>query len=432
VIVSHWTQSSESRIEGAVAIKGCMETDIAVVGAGPSGLATALALAHAGASVALVGPAPSQQASGGLDTRTAALLDSSVGMLKALGVWEPLAPHAAPLKAIRIIDAAGGILRSPDIEFSAHELGLEAFGYNIANPALVEGLYAKAQSAVHALLPASVEAIELLPDRAVLRLRDGRSLTARLVAGADGRHSVCRKAAAIGVSERSTDQAAVAASFEHELPHRGVSIELHKSGGSVTTVPLTDPRASSLIWIGERDEIDGLMRLDATGFGAALAARLDGRLGTLGAVGARTNFPVAPLSADSLIGPRTALVGEAAHILPPIGAQGLNLGLRDAATLADCVADALQRGGDPGGDSVLAAYDRARRVDVLTRTVGIELLSASLLSGFLPLKAARGLISHGLNALPALRRLVMRVGMAPPTELPSLMRAERSGLRASP
>src|SRR5688500_8747679 len=109
-----------------------METDIAVVGAGPSGLATALALAHAGASVALVGPAPSQQALGGLDTRTAALLDSSVGMLRALDVWEALAPHAAPLKAIRIIDAGGGLLRAPDIEFSAHELGLEAFGYNIA------------------------------------------------------------------------------------------------------------------------------------------------------------------------------------------------------------------------------------------------------------------------------------------------------------
>jgi 2-octaprenyl-6-methoxyphenol hydroxylase len=409
-----------------------MESDIAVVGTGPSGLATALALAHAGAGVALVGPPPSQQALQGLDTRTAALLDSSVGMLKALGVWAALAPHAAPLKAIRIIDADGGILGSPDIEFSAQELGLEAFGYNIANPALVAGLYARAQSAVGSLLPASVAAIELLPDRAVLRLDDGRSLSARLVAGADGRHSICRKAAAIGVSERSTDQAAIAASFEHALPHHGVSIELHRSGGSVTTVPLTDACASSLIWIGDKGEMDGLMGVDASRFAEALARRLDGRLGALGAIGARANFPVAPLSADSLSGPRTALVGEAGHILPPIGAQGLNLGLRDAATLADCVADALRRGGDPGSEAVLAAYDRARRMDVLTRTVGIELLSASLLSGFPPLKAARGLISHGLNALPALRRLVMRVGMAPPTELPSLMREQRSGMRASP
>lgn len=409
-----------------------METDIAVVGAGPSGLAAALALTHAGARVVLIGPPPLPTTPQGLDTRTAALLDSSVGMLKALGAWDALKPHAAPLKAIRIIDASDGFLRAPDLEFSARELGLEAFGYNIANPTLVEGLYARAQSVVAAILPASVEAIELLPGQAALRLSGAGEVSARLVVGADGRHSICRKAARIGTSERRTEQAAIATSFVHALPHHGVSIELHRAGGSVTTVPLTDACASSLIWVGGRGEIDGLMRLEPARFAGALAAQLDGRLGEIGATGARAHFPVAPLSADSLAGPRTALVGEAAHILPPIGAQGLNLGLRDAATLADCVADALRGGGDPGSEPVLAAYDRARRLDVLTRTVGIDLLNVSLLSGFPPLRAARGLISHGLNALPALRRFVMRAGMAPPTELPSLMRGDKSGMRASP
>jgi 2-octaprenyl-6-methoxyphenol hydroxylase len=342
-------------------------------------------------------------------------------MLKALGVWKALVPHAAPLKAIRIIDATGGLFRAPDVEFRASELGLDAFGYNIANSVLVDVLYAKAAGSVAALYPATVERVELAPSHVRLSTQ-GAQICARLVAGADGRNSICRKAAGIAASEQAYGQAAIATSFTHRAPHRGHSIELHRQGGSVTTVPLTDQAASSVIWIGGTEEIAAVMRLDADAFAAALQHRLEGLLGQVGEVGARAQFPVTRLAAETLAGRRTALVGEAAHILPPIGAQGLNLGLRDAATLADCVAVALAHGGDPGSDDVLAAYDSARKVDVLTRTYGIDLLSRSLLSGFLPLQAARGIVSHGLNALPPLRRLVMRIGMMPPTELPSLMR----------
>jgi 2-octaprenyl-6-methoxyphenol hydroxylase len=399
-----------------------MDIDIAVVGTGPAGLAAALALAHRGAVVALIGPAPLPQSQQPLDTRTAALLESSIDMLKALGVWQSLLPHAAPLKGIRLIDATGSVFRAPDVEFRASELGLDAFGYNIANSVLVEALYAKAAGSVAALYPETVERVEIAPSHVRLKCAQGAEISARLVAGADGRNSMCRKAAGIAVSEQDYDKAAIATSFTHRAPHRGYSIELHRQGGSVTTVPLTDPAASSLIWIDGTEEIAAVMRLDADRFARALQERLEGLLGQIGEVGARAQFPVTRLAAETLAGRRTALVGEAAHILPPIGAQGLNLGLRDAATLADCVAEALMHGGDPGSDDVLAAYDRARKVDVLTRTYGIDLLSRSLVSGFLPLQAARGIVSHGLNALPPLRRLVMRIGMMPPTELPSLMR----------
>ena len=398
-----------------------MDIDIAVVGTGAAGLATALALAHGGASVALIGPAPLPHSKQPLDTRTAALLESSVDMLKALGVWEALLPQAAPLKAIRIVDATGSLFRAPDVEFRASELGLDAFGYNIANSVLVEVLYAKAAGSVAALYPATVERVELAPSDVRLSTQGGQ-ISARLVAGADGRNSICRKAAGIAASEQAYGQAAIATSFTHRAPHRGVSIELHRQGGSVTTVPLTGPAASSVIWIDSTEEIRAVMRLDADGFAAALQDRLEGLLGQVGEVGARAQFPVTRLAAETLAGRRTALVGEAAHILPPIGAQGLNLGLRDAATLADCVGEARKHGDDPGSDETLSAYDRARKVDVLTRTYGVDFLSRSLLSGFLPLQAARGIVSHGLNALPPLRRLVMRIGMMPPTELPSLMR----------
>jgi len=396
--------------------------DVAVVGAGPAGLAAALALAHVGADVALIGPAPPKTSARSLETRSAALLTSSVDLLKALNVWAALSPHAAPLAAIRIIDASRSLFRAPDIEFKASEIGLPAFGYNIANTVLAEALYARAQAVLPAVIAASVSGIALDGSKAVLTLSEGAKLSARLVAGADGRRSICRSSAGIEVTERRYDQAAIATSFRHTLPHGNVSTELHQEEGSVTTVPLPDPNASSLIWVGPLPEVTGLMQRDEEGFADALSERLGGLLGAISDVGARAEFPVAGLTANRLAAKRTVLLGEAAHILPPIGAQGLNLGFRDAAALADCVADALREARDPGGEDVLDAYARARRLDVMTRTLGVDLLSRSLFTSLPPLQAARGIVLHGLKALPPLRRAVMRVGLTPPTELPTLMR----------
>jgi 2-octaprenyl-6-methoxyphenol hydroxylase len=356
------------------------------------------------------------------ETRTAALLTSSVDLLKALGVWEALEPQAAPLKAIRIIDASASPIRAPEIEFSASELGLSAFGYNIANTLLTEALFARAQAVLPDVAVGNIDEVVFEHDKVLLKLSDGRQISARLVAGADGRNSLCRRAAGIGVRERRYDQAAIATSFSHTRPHENVSTELHREGGSVTTVPLPAPDSSALIWLEEPGEIARLMRLDADGFAEALARRLDGLLGSISNVGARAEFPVAGLTAESLAAKRVALVGEAAHILPPIGAQGLNLGLRDAASLADCVGAALRERRDSGGETVLEAYRESRRLDVMTRAYGVDLLSRSLLTSLAPLQAARGLVLHGLKALPPLRRAVMRVGLEPPTALPSLMR----------
>lgn len=396
--------------------------DVAVVGLGPSGLVAALALAHVGANVVAIGPMPAQSSYHQLETRTAALLTSSVDLLKALKVWEGLTPHAAPLEAIRIIDASQSLFRAPDIEFRASELGLPAFGYNIANTVLVDTLYARSQAILPAVVSASVTGIALEDDKAILSVGEGEPILARLVAAADGRHSICRTSAGIGVTERRYDQAAIAASFTHTLPHGNVSNELHKENGSVTTVPLPDPLSSSLIWVGSLPEIAHLMRRNDEDFARTLSDRLGGLLGAISSVGPRAEFPVAGLSANELAAKRTVLLGEAAHILPPIGAQGLNLGFRDAASLADCVAEALRQRRDPGGGDLLDAYTRARRLDVMTRTLGVDLLSRSLITSLPPLQAARGIVVHGLKVLPPLRRAVMRVGLTPPTELPSLMR----------
>ena len=400
--------------------------DVAVVGTGPSGLAAALALAHVGAQVAAIGPAPADLREGRLETRTAALLASSVDLLKTLRVWDRLATYAAPLEAIRIIDDSRSLLRAPDLVFEASELGLSAFGYNIANTVLVDTLHARAGEILPAVIAANVTRIEVDEEKARLTLDQGAPLAARLVAGADGRHSICRTSARIGVTERRYDQSAIATNFRHSLPHRNVSTELHQEHGSVTTVPLPDAHASSLIWVGSPAEIAQLMQRDDAGFIEALGKRLADVLGTVSGLGARAAFPVAGLSADRLAARRTALLGEAAHILPPIGAQGLNLGFRDAGALADCVADAMAERRDPGASETLDAYVQARRLDVMTRTLGVDLLSRSLLTTLPPLQAARGLALYGLNMLSPLRRAVMRIGLAPPTELPRLMRP-RSG-----
>jgi 2-octaprenyl-6-methoxyphenol hydroxylase len=396
--------------------------EIAVVGLGPSGLAAALALAHVGADVVAVGPPPPASSDRPSETRTAALLAGSVDLLKALGVWEKLARHAAPLAAIRIIDASRSLVRAPDIEFRASELGLAAFGYNIANTVLVDTLYAQTKSFLPAVVPANVTGVVLEREHAILSVSEGEPILARLVAAVDGRRSICRTAAGIKASERPHDQAAIATSFAHTQPHENVSTELHKEEGSVTTVPLPDQKSSSLIWVGPVGEIKRLMTLEAERFADALSERLGGLLGAISEIGPRASFNVVSLSADRLAARRTVLLGEAAHILPPIGAQGLNLGFRDAASLADCMAQALERGRDPGGGELLEAYARSRGLDVMTRTVGVDLLSRSLLTSLPPLQAARGIVLHGLKALSPLRRAVMRIGLTPPSELPSLMR----------
>ena len=396
--------------------------DAVVVGAGPAGIATALALAHVGAKVALAGPPPPMVATARPETRTAALLTSSVDFLKRLGIWEPLLPHAAPLTAIRIVDSSRSLLRSPEIMFEARELGLEAFGYNIANSALSEVLYARAQDAVAHLAPQAIERVTTGTSEAVLTLAEGTHLVTRLVAGADGRNSPCRKAANIETRIQHYDQSAIASSFRHTISHGGVSTELHREGGSVTCVPTPDPLTSSLVLVGSTAEVDALMTMDERDFAAHLQERFGETLGVLSDVGPRAAFPVAGLTAKRLASNRTALIGEAAHVMAPIGAQGLNLGLRDAAALADCVTDALVQGRDPGEPYILAQYEQARQLDVLSRTIGIDLLDRSLLTNVLPIQLARGAVIAGLNRLAPLKRLVMQAGLAPPVSLPRLMR----------
>ncbi|HEX6610100.1 MAG TPA: FAD-dependent monooxygenase, partial [Hyphomicrobiaceae bacterium] len=216
---------------------------------------------------------------------------------------------------------------------------------------------------------------------------------------------------------------ALATKFKHSRAHDNVSTEFHRAAGPLTTVPLSGT-SSSLVWVERPEEAARLKDLPTTLFAAELEQRLQGLLGTISDIGPRSVFPLSGLTADRLGRRRVALVGEAAHVLPPIGAQGLNLGLRDAAVLADVAGAAKAAGQDPGADATLAEYATRRAGDILSRTMAVDLLNRSLISGFLPLHLARGAGLHLLGAFPALRQLVMREGMQPSVALPRLMQPQ--------
>ena len=254
-----------------------------------------------------------------------------------------------------------------------------------------------------------------------LELAEGGSLSATLVVAADGRHSVVRAAAEIATRTWAYGQTAIVASLRHRRPHGAITTELHRRAGPLTTVPLPG-EASSFVWVGEPSKSARLASLDEQEFRAELGACLRGLLGVLGDIGPRATFPLTGLAAARMAQNRIALVGEAAHVIPPIGAQGLNLGLRDAASLAECVGAARASGRDIGGPETLAAYHRARAGDVLTRTLGVDLLNRSLLTDFLPAQALRGVGLHLLANVAPLRRLVMQGGLAQAGAMPRLMR----------
>jgi 2-octaprenyl-6-methoxyphenol hydroxylase len=382
--------------------------EIVTVGGGPAGLVTAVLLGSNGVPVRLFAPPGDPN-----DTRTTALLRGSVDMLKAAGVWESLAGVAAPLKVMRIVDATGRLLRAPEISFDSNEIGGGPFGYNVKNSVLIEALEERA-AALRCVAVDRRRIVAVRPDKAAVRLEaeDGAIFTAAIVAAADGRNSLCRKAAGIDVSVGRYEQVALAFDIGHRVGHGDISTEFHTDAGPLTFVPLGF-QASSVVWVVRPDAARRLLALEDAAFCDELRETSFDILGDIPTVGPRAAFPIGALSASAMAARRIALVGEAGHAVPPIGAQGLNLGFRDAATLAEIVADAWRAGTDPGAPAVLSAYARRRRADVAARTAAVDLLNRSVLSGFLPLQAARGAGLYLLQRLGPLRRLVMELGIEP-------------------
>jgi len=376
---------------------------IAVVGGGLVGLVAALAISDAlkapGGKVVLVAPAPTKS-----DRRTTAMLMPSVNLLRRLGTWGDLADASAALQTMRIVDASGRLVTAPPVEFRSSEIGEDAFGYNVPNEQAVELLSGalERQSNVRVV---DAHAISLDTAANSLVLDNDETVEADLFGAADGHNSLLRSEVGIAIHQWSYPQTAVVTIFAHTLPHGGVSTELHTRAGPFTQVPLpvtqSSKHRSSLVWVVPPREADGLMEKDKFWLSTEIETRLQSSLGKVTVEKDLQQFPLSGMTANRFSATNTVLVGEAAHTMPPIGAQGYNLGVSDVETLAGLLASDLSIG------QVCTQYDRKRRLEVFAKTGGVDLLNRSLLSGFLPLHLARSLALGALSENSSLRKLVM-------------------------
>jgi 2-octaprenyl-6-methoxyphenol hydroxylase len=395
-----------------------LTVQVAIVGGGPAGLTAAIALAEAGVETALIARAAAD------DHRTTALLAGSVTALDTLGVWARCRDHAAPLRVMRIVDDTLRLIRAPEVSFTADEIGLDAFGYNIANRRLMAALNARANELPSLkLIEDEVRTVETSEDQVTIRLRSDGIVTAKLVIGADGRRSLCRAAAEIETSGSSYPQVALTFNLSHTRSHDGISTEFHTETGPFTLVPLPGQR-SSLVCVVDDADAKHITELDDVALADEIEQRSHSILGKIWIEPGRGEFPLSVQTARRFAANRIALIGEAAHAIPPIGAQGLNLGLRDAATIGELAVEACRSGRDPGAPDLLSRYDAARRTDIKTRTLAVDLLNRSLLTDFLPVQGARSLGLYLIDRIGPLRRAVLREGVAPSALQPRLMRGE--------
>jgi 2-octaprenyl-6-methoxyphenol hydroxylase len=396
-----------------------IDTDILVAGGGVAGLAATAAFASAGFRCICVDPVPpvvSAEAEGS-DLRSTAFLMPAVRLLEQAGLWQRLAPYAAALRLMRIVDAGGadGAIRET-ADFVADEIGAPVFGYNLPNWLLrreMVGRIAELDDA-RLLAPAALQRITPRTDAALVALSTGAQVRAALVVAADGRDSPVREQLGIGARRWGYGQKALVFTVTHTLPHDGVSTEIHRSGGPFTLVPLPDrdgAHQSAIVWMETGPRAAALAAMPEPTFEAALNARACGVLGELRLAGARRAWPIISQIADRLDGPRTALVAEAAHVVPPIGAQGLNMSLRDICTLRDLCLEARRGGGDIGAPALLARYHRLRHPDARLRVAGIDALNRAAMAGTPPLTDLRRAGLHLLHALRPLRRTAMRLGL---------------------
>jgi 2-octaprenyl-6-methoxyphenol hydroxylase len=378
--------------------------DAIVVGGGLAGRIAALAVAAAGLeTVHLAPPGPA-------DRRTSALMGPSVTYLEELGIVATPPDFGEPLRRIRIIDATGRLIRAPETLFDSAEAGLDAFGWNFANTALAERCETLAAGLTSlTTVPHFARRVEIADEGTEVTLDNGDSISAPLVVGAEGKTSMVRAAAGIPVREHRFGEAALVADLELARPLEGVSVEFHYPHGPFTLVPAGERRAN-LVWIDEQPVLEAVRDGGPEALVTALRQKSEGLFGEIRPLGRAFVFPLMTLTVGKAGARGAVLVGEAAHAFPPIGAQGLNLGLRDIADLAAAI-DAADRTQPGWAEIVSEDYARRRAAD-LARTGGmVDALFRSLLTEMLPAQALRAGGLWALKLVPPLRRQAFSLGM---------------------
>src|SRR5437868_4013549 len=403
------------------------------------GLPLGLALAQGGLKVVIADAAPpAHQLDPKFDGRVSALAYASVRMLTALGVWESLAPHAQPIREILVTDGQAGKPASPfSLHFDAQEVGADSLGHIAENRHIRAALYQAVDAApnLELLAPAMVKTLTVEPGGAIVRLADDEEISAALVIAADGRDSPLRAQMGVQVIGWSYPQTGIVATVEHERPHNGVAYEHFLPSGPFAILPMTSASSSeavgqhkanrsSLVWTEAKTKAPALLALDEAGFNEELSRRFGAHLGRTRSAGPRWSYPLSFHLARDFVRPRFALAGDCAHGIHPIAGQGLNLGLKDAAALAEVLLDAGRLGRDIGALDTLKRYERWRRFDSFALAASTDALNRLFSNDIAPLRHLRDLGLGIVDSIGPARRFFMRHAGGDVGKLPRLMKGE--------
>ena len=396
------------------------KADVIISGGGVAGLALAALLGQAGLDIHVIDPAPPQPLKDTAPSaRTVALMQSSMNVIKSTGIWDKISEHANKLRTMRIIDGNGDEI---DTYFEANDIGLPQFGYNIPNSILRAALYEVVRK-LPSITWHSDALVNYSVDSAVHVELSKQTITASLLVGVDGKKSKVRQIAGIECNIKDYDQSAITCIVAHSRSHNDTATEFHRPAGPLAFVPLPGNR-SSVVWIEPKERAEQIIRLRKNEFTTALQDAGNSILGALELQSTPEAWPITSLKADQLTAPRAAIAAEAAHVMSPVTAQGLNLSLRDIAALAETIVDAARAGLDIGSETVLNKYERRRIPDIRTRVFGVDSMNTIIKTEF---GFIRGLRRSGLktvSSVPPLKKFAMRHGLAPDIDAGRLMKGE--------
>jgi len=419
--------------------EGSKQVDILIAGAGFAGLSLAIALRQAlGGSLRVIVADPALER-GGSDPRASAIVAAARRLFEAIDVWERIAPGAQPILDMAVTDSRLDDAMRPtfltfdgEVEVSrgaggVHLPASEPFAHMIENGPLLAALLAKAKDDGVALAETAVADSEMVADHIKVRLRDGTSCAARLLVAADGARSSIRERAGIATHGWGYGQASIVTTVRHERDHNRRAEEHFLPAGPFAILPLkrdATGHRSSIVWTEEAREAERIVALDDAGFHAELEKRFGLHLGEIAAVGPRRAFPLGLSVARAFVAERIALVGDAAHVIHPIAGQGLNMGLKDVAALAETIVDAMRIGLDPGSPVTLERYQRWRRFDTMAMGVATDGLNRLFSNRSDALRVVRDVGLGLVDRLPALKQLFIREAAGLVGEVPKLLKGE--------
>jgi 2-octaprenyl-6-methoxyphenol hydroxylase len=399
------------------------DVELLIAGGGLNGLLLGIACAGAGLACTVVDREdPAAMLDQGFDGRSSAIAYGSQQVFQAIGLWPAIAAEAEPIREIRVADDNAPLF----LHYDHRELGTdEPLGWIVENRVLRRALLdrARALPSLALVAPCELAAVERSPAGAVAALSDGRRLRVRLVAAADGAGSPLRRAAGIRTIGWRYPQTAIVTTVRHARPHAGIAVEHFLPAGPFAILPMTGSR-SSIVWTERAELAARLMALAEADFAVELAARFGDFLGTVEPVAPRWSYPVGLMLAERYVDRRLALVGEAAHVIHPIAGQGLNLGIRDVAALAELVIDTRRLGLDIGDDALLRRYQQWRRLDAVLLAAVTDGLNRLFSNPIVPLRFLRDLGLAAVDRVPPVKRFLMRDAMGVTGDLPRLVCGE--------